>query len=108
MAVKISGIPSFWGSNGAEHLGEDGLLLEQCGEARNEQQELVLRHGRDEFVEHDPLAEQRVGAPLGLGSRSQGTRLRFSSRNQAFAEGGCKRGRVEDRRGGGSLPVGCW
>ena len=40
--VTPSGIPSFWSSNGAEHLGEDGLLLQQGEEARHERQEPVL------------------------------------------------------------------
>ena len=50
MAVKISGIPSFWGSNGAEHLGEDGLLLEQGGEARDERQAGLFNAARGREV----------------------------------------------------------
>src|SRR4051812_8436316 len=64
MHMISSGIPSFWSSNGAEHLGEDGLLLQQGEEARHERQEPVLRHRGNELVEHGPLAEQRVGAPF--------------------------------------------
>ena len=51
-----SGLPSFLDST--EHAGKYRLRLEQFGELLDQRQQAVFRHGWDELVEHDALAQQ--------------------------------------------------
>ena len=62
-ARNASRLPSF--SHGPESIGKDGQLGEHSGEACDQRQQPGLRHGRNEFVEHAALPEQRVGTVLG-------------------------------------------